>query len=696
MSQGDSYLTFAPLSDPVGIELVDQIERRRYKLHTSDAVSPTPTPAGDFHFPVGEAVEISTTEVVLPRVVGVYVRDDSQSMIAEVEHLDSVSLPEGRYTLELSTQIKTYLQVEGPVEIAADITQTRIEFESESTVAIGARSRHKRPAATVTTTENPHDMMRAIEAFGSALKTADPERSYPTLRGHPPAVELGDELSIPDGLEPPETGITLELPPERSVLYVAAPLAFYLGADLVPGPVPRLTTDTGFEYTFRPDDFEADVERVLKQVFFLDCVTRTEGLYELDLHERAAIESHVDLDFETLYDRPVAEQVEAYLDVPFELVTDHVPEWRLTAHVETTPETIEQLPFVVDDLAVVRTAAAQTQPEPTVSPEAAQEFTRDDAITRSAATTASPTEQSFVQPEQTDALEEAWIGDSIPIGASKLTKAAFENRLERETTDGNITIDIVVNDSRMNEERTLVDTAYGDRDELPFDVRIHRNVTVDELRSLLAEQTGFLHYIGHTEQDGVKCADGKLDLSTVEETGVDAFLLNSCNSYNQGLALIEAGAIGGIVTLNEVVNESAVTIGETIARLLNAGFPLRAALTIARDESVFGGQYIVVGDGGMTVAQPASMTPSLLEIQRKQEEFEVRFKTFVTDNVGLGSLVMPYLENVDEHYLNSGAIATLGVSKEELVDFLRLERVPVIFEDTLFWSDSDNLHQLLR
>jgi hypothetical protein len=616
-------------------------------------------------------------------------------MIAEVEHLDSVSLPEGEYTLELSTQIKTYLRVDGPVEITADITQTRIEFETESTVAIGARSRHKRPAATITTTENPHDLMRAIEAFGSALKTADPERSYPTLRGHPPAVELGDELSVPDGIEPPETGVTLELPPRRSTLYVAAPLAFYLGADIVPGHTPKLTTDTGFEYTFRREDFEGDVERVLKQVFFLDCVTRTEGLYELDLHERRAIEEHVDLDFETLYDEPIAEQVPAYLDVPFGALEDHIPEWRLTAHVEPTPETIEQLPFVVDDLAVVRTAGRQTETKPTVSPEAGAEFTRDDVITRSTTAESAPEEQSFVQPEQTDALEEAWIGDSIPIGASKLTKAAFENRMDRETTEGDIEIDIVVNDIRMNEERALVDTAYGDREELPFEVQIHRNVTVDGLRALLSERTGFLHYIGHTEHDGVECADGRLDLRTVDETGVDAFLLNSCNSYTQGLALIEAGAIGGIVTLNEVVNDSAVEIGETIARLLNAGFPLRAALTIAREENVFGGQYIVVGDGGMTVAQPASMTPSLLELKRKQGQFELRFQTFVTDNVGLGSLVMPYLKNIDEHYLNSGSVTTIGVSEEELIDFLHLERVPVIFEDTLYWSDSTDLHQLL-
>ncbi|MFC7133484.1 MULTISPECIES: hypothetical protein [Salinibaculum] len=694
MTEGDSYLRFTPLADRGGLEIIDRIERRRYKLHTPAAVSPTPVDPESFRFPVGQAVAVTTSELVLPRVVGVYVRDDTGSMVAEVEHLDSVSLPAGTYTLELSTQIKTYIRVEGPLEIAADFSQTRIGLPESSRVAIGARSRHKRPADTITTTTDPRDMMAAVETFGSALKTADPERSYPTLRGHPPAVELGETLDIPSGIERPDTGIRLELPPTLPAIYVAAPLAFYLGAELEPGTEPRLVTTTGFEHTFSRDRFEREVEHALKQVFFLDCVTRTEGYYEIDLHERNAVEPHLDLDFEALYDQTLAEQVETYLQVPYELLADHIPQWRLTTHVEPTPDAIEQLPFVIDDLSVIRTAETDSQPEPSITPELNREFTRDEVITRSTATSPETTERSFVQPESTGALEEAWIGESIPIGASKLTIDAFENRLERETTDGDITISIVVNDERMNEEEDLVDGVYGDRDNLPFDVSVHRNTTVAELRELLTRRTGFLHYIGHTEQDGLECADGKLDVRTVEETGVDAFLLNSCNSYEQGLSLIEAGGIGGIVTLNEVINEGAVKMGETIARLLNSGFPLRAALTIARDESVLGGQYIVVGDGGMTVTQAATMTPNLLEIEKSGSKYEIHYKTFATDNAGLGSVVIPYFEHVEEYFLSSGEIGTFRLDESGLSRFLELEQVPVRVNDNLFWSRSLRLKDL--
>jgi len=164
--------------------------------------------------------------------------------------------------------------------------------------------------------------------------------------------------------------------------------------------------------------------------------------------------------------------------------------------------------------------------------------------------------------------------------------------------------------------------------------------------------------------------------------------LNSCNSYHQGLALVETGAIGGIVTLNEVINDGAVRIGETVARLLNAGFPLRAALNIAREQSVLGGQYIVVGDGGMTVTQPASVVPYSLELVSENHKFEVTIKTYATDYATLGTVFMPFIPEVDKHFLSSGEIGTFQLSESDLRRFLALENVPVKINGDLRWSSS--------
>jgi hypothetical protein len=406
-------------------------------------------------------------------------------------------------------------------------------------------------------------------------------------------------------------------------------------------------------------------------------------VYSIELRERNELEGRLGLDWAKLYDRPLSERVATYLDVLYALVCDQIPTWRLTAHVDPVSSTVEQLPFVTNDLAVVRSAVSPTaESVGTV----VQSMGDGGTLTRSTTGASDGHDHSFVEPEQTDSLEQAWIGDGVPIGASKVIPEAFQNRLDLEPTDGEITISIVLNDPRMRKERDLVDQAYGDRRALPFDVTVERDLTTAELREHLHRSADFFHYIGHTEEMGFECADGYLDAATLEETGVDAFFLNSCNSYHQGLRLIEAGAVGGVVTLNDVINDGAVRVGETVARLLNAGFPLGAALTIARDESVLGGQYIVVGDGGMTVTQAASRTPNLLRIRERDEGFSMSIRMFTTDETGLGAVYSPNLRDNSEYFLNSGETPSFGVSREELRDFLTLENVPVRTDGQLYWS----------
>jgi hypothetical protein len=359
----------------------------------------------------------------------------------------------------------------------------------------------------------------------------------------------------------------------------------------------------------------------------------------------------------------------------------------LVAHAEPSPQSAEQIPFVVDDLAVVRSVESPTRTEPSLS--TPEDTARSAVLTRSAHTRGGDTdEQPYIQFEPTDSLEQGWIGDGVPIGASKLMRTAFENRLDRDVKTGDISITIVLNDTRMDKERDLVDDAYGNREELPFDVSVRRNLTVEELRETLQSECDFLHYIGHTDADGFECIDGKLDAAELDSTGVDAFLLNACRSYHQGVALVEAGAISGIVTLADIISSEAVSVGELIAKLLNTGFPLRSALTIARDESILGSQYIVVGDGGMTVTQSSSRTPNLIDICAMGPEYSIRIQTYPTDTAGLGTMYKPFIEaNEETYFLNSGHIGDFCLSQSEFQEFLELEDVPVRCTDSsIIWS----------
>ncbi|ADJ16304.1 hypothetical protein [Halalkalicoccus jeotgali] len=670
--------------------VVDTVERRRYSLSLAGSNRPTRTDGATFRFPVDSAVTVDTEAIVLPTGITVYVRDVEGRMLAETRHTAQQSFPEGSYSLELCAPMKIYVRVEGPFEIGSDAERTTISLPERTTVSIGARSKHDRPAATVTTTDDPEDVMAAISTFGSALKTTSPERSYPTLRGHPPTLERGSTLSIPDGLTPPETGITIEVPATLRHAYVVAPLAYYLGATVEPGDRPLIRTDSGFVHPMGTDGtFESAVERTLKQSFLLDCVTRTEGLYPIDLHERRAIEPHVDLDFATLYDRPIGDRLEAYLSVPYPTIEPHLPEWKLTSHVAPFPASIEMLPFLVDDLAVIRTPDVR-RPAPTRSETTAIEgFLRNSTPqnTRKATAAASAAPESYVEPRRTESLEHAWVGDETPMGASKATPQAYRNRLAREQSGGDISIAVVCNDPQMDEERDLVDDVYGSREELPFEVAIHRDLTREELSTVLETDVDFLHYVGHIEPDGFECSDGRLDARSLETVGVDAFLLNGCRSYDQGMALIDGGAIGGIVTLTDVINTGAVTIGSALARLLNNGFPLRAALEVAKDEDVAGEQYIVVGDGGMSVTQAEGGVALLCTVEKSGDGYDVKLKTYPTNVEGMGSIVYPTIGQNREHYINSGSLREFECTTDELQDFFVDSRLPIRVGGDLYWSD---------
>ncbi|MDX1747032.1 MAG: hypothetical protein R3324_13935, partial [Halobacteriales archaeon] len=436
--------------------------------------------------------------------------------------------------------------------------------------------------------------MEAVSSFGSALKTTTCERSYPTLRGHPPTLELGEQQTIPSILESPSTGVTIEIPETYHAVFATATLAYYLGADLRPGEQPQIVTEDGFTYPLGQSGraLERGAERVLKQTFFLDCLTRTEGFFQVNLHERNQLEDALGLDFPSLYDRPLKSQLPAYLQVDYAEIEPYLPRWKLTAYATTEPAYIETLPFLVNDLAVIRSAESGIRQG---RPNGAWTRTDDEVLaadlTRGA--TGSADAPELVRVRESDSIEQAWVGPGAPVGASKAMLEAFEHRLTRSPAAESIEITVVCNAAEMSQEGDLVNEIYGSREDLPFDLSVHHELETDALARLLAEDIDFLHYIGHIDEAGFECRDGHLDAASLEETNVDVFFLNACSSYEQGMNLIRAGSIAGVVTLEDVINSGAERIGLTLARFLNAGFPLWGALNLSKSESIMGGHYLV-------------------------------------------------------------------------------------------------------
>jgi len=587
------------LDDADGLRVRDTAEGEQFPLHADRPVDPTPASTDGFTMPVDTAVAVEASELHLPVFTNVIFWQDGEVLHRADSAETADPLPRGTYEVDFSPPgAKVYVHVEDAVVTPGfGDNRAAIHTESPTRIVVGVRSHHERPVATVTTTEDPRDLMAAVSTFGSALKTHSPDRSWPTLRGHPPAIRRGDELDVPEEVEPPETGVSIEVPPEYGAIYTVAPLAYYLAASVEAGTRPRVIAD-GQSHDLDADDLAASVRSVLEHVFTLDCVVRMAGVYPFRTATADRIEERVDLDYERLFGLSLAERTAAYMDVP-RSATAGLLDWHYTADVAADPAYAPALSYLADELVLVRSPPRQSgQVDLTPSPNALQSA-GDGALARSAAST-SPDPSTFVVPVEAGTPGQSWLADGHAVGAANPTVGSFRRGLEWPDGDGELDVHVVYNDARLRQGDPSLYDSHPFRE---TNVRVSQGLSVGELREALYEEVDFLHFVGHVTESGMVCPDGTLDTRTLAKTGVKAFFLNGCRSYEQGRALLTAGSVGGVVTVDDVMDEAAETVGETVATLLGAGFPLYAILDVLGRTGTRTDRYTILGDGTFAARQ---------------------------------------------------------------------------------------------
>jgi voltage-gated potassium channel Kch len=375
----------------------------------------------------------------------------------------------------------------------------------------------------------------------------------------------------------------------------------------------------------------------------------------------------------------------------------------LTAHLPSTPASVEALPFVLNDLGVVREprGAEYDRPEAIiddyspVNPRSTDDRSSTGGSGAPSSNPASDTgnrEWTLVEPVPTDeSVDHVWFGRGVPVGASKGTLEAFRNRLDQqeERTDA-IDITVVCNDERMLDEHESLEAVYGRREDFPFEVTSHFGLSREGFATLLErDDSDFLHYIGHATPEGLRCSDGKLDVRDLDSVGVDVFFLNACDSYEQALALTERGALGGVGTLGDVVNAYAIEAGKLTAKLLNQGFPLRAAITLVRENTVIGDQYLVVGDGSVDVAQPEGGAPTVYHVETRDDgDYAVEATAYPTRVFRIGTYFDVTAESFDDKFLLPGTTKPMRMTESELNEYFRWFSGPVRIDGQLHWMDS--------
>ena len=562
----------------------DTAESERFALRFGSRIDPDEASVDEFTNPVDAAVALETGELHYPlRRPATFFRDGEVVHRAEGA-ASSEWLERGTYEIDASPPgAKTYVKVcDAAVRARFEDNHTVLDADPATRVVVGVRSHHEQPAGTVRTTEDPRDVMAAVSTFGSALKTRSPDRSWPTLRGHPPAIELGTTLDVPGHVEPPETGITVEVPPEYGSIFTVAPLAYYLGATVEPGPEPALHA-AGRTVHFDPDALAADVRDCLKHCLVLDGAVRTAGAFPFWTEQTNALDDRVELDYEGLFARPLDERTAAYLAVP-RSATAGLVGWHLTADVAPEPRYAAALPYLVGDLAAIRS--------PPPEPERVERAPEPDALARSLADQPRET-AAAVRPVRPDTPGHVWAAEGFAVDAVNPTVGSFRRGFEWPSGDGALDVHVVYNDERLAAPDEL---AYDTHETEDTEVRVSHSLTTAELQEALLSETDFLHFVGHVTERGMVCPDGELDVRTLPTTGVGAFFLNGCRSYEQGFALLTAGAAGGIVTVDDVEDEVAGSVGRDAAMLLDAGFPLYGVLDALGQTGTDTSRYTVLGD----------------------------------------------------------------------------------------------------
>ncbi|MFT4883948.1 MAG: hypothetical protein ACI8U4_001461, partial [Natronomonas sp.] len=635
------------------------------------------------------AVETTISGFEISGITHSFVRDRSGQMLLSTDHNCEHSLPADDYYIELSTSVKLYLEVSGSISIDADSERLRVSFDGPTRVTFGSRSPRSQPPETVTTTENPEDVMTALSCLGEGILADSPDRSYPTIRGHPPEITLGDELEVPDNTDPHDSDVVFELPPRVDALYPAVPLVYYLDASIEPGERPRLVAGGETLYETTVDELPSVVKDLLPHVFLLDCLARRAGFYPFEIGTHEHVADDLPFDPADYYDRPTAEQLQAYLEVPFETLKPHLPQWSATAHVEPAPKHATAMPYLAAQLAFIDCTTYPRVTGNEARRASLKAFIGDGGPGATRATTDVFNEQAaFVDlsPDERT-LSDIWVGEDIPLRANKFLAEGYRNRYQREPAETTgITVTIVCNESWMDGEAVAVEELYSAAERLPFDVRTHDGLRCEELADVLQRDTDFFHYIGHAEPQGLQCPDGFLDVEMLPSVGAEMFFLNACQSYRQAAALVDSGSIGGIATLSDVIDEAAATVGRTTARLLDQGFPLRDALRLARSHSFTGGQYLTVGDDSGTLVRSMGSIPNQCVVTEHADGYSLSMRSYTTNRYGQGAMITPQLEPDGTRFLSGTLAGPYDVSGEELREFLELRNVPVEFEGEFYWA----------
>jgi hypothetical protein len=502
-------------------------------------------------------------------------------------------------------------------------------------------------------------------------------------------MEFRDREAVESALEEcPDTDTEIVVPDADSDglahLLPTAGLLHYVGAEATIDPDASGTHLRAGAETYHLGDDPQTVDQtatdLLRTIFFLDCLARTGGPYGTDLVERKLLEE-LALDAGTLYEMPLAQRVQTYLNTTQVYnggrsgvdVLERLPEWHLGLHVEPTLDRVPALSHYLGRLADVYTPEAATLETLADRGNWAERTTRSNR--------AHTAGDLMVAPDQR-ARTVGWYGPRRALGGFNVVGDGTPR--PRPLAEGNLSVTVVQAAEEFVDDEAVAD--YYREPDLPMDVSVLDSPTADELQAAFERPTDLLHFVGHCENSGLRCADGTMAAGVIDECQVEAFFLNACGSLGFAEKLVERGAAAGAATTRAVFGETAGRVGCNWARLLAHGWSIERALDVARSVDDPAG-YVAVGDGTHILTEGDDPVPSEYSLNRTEAEVD-RLEISCNSPLNPGTGHKPELKQISHL---SATVQYVPIDDPRTEAILPLLDYPVQADGELVWDTSSIL-----
>ncbi|WP_049979722.1 hypothetical protein [Halolamina rubra] len=600
------------------------------------------TPATDawFDVPVDDAVSLTTESLEFHGAPSAQLRN--------VHGEDYGSLTDGTFSIEgesyvdLTTAMKLLVYVDGEVTgryvgDAENPDSLLLTFDDSARVVVGARSFHDAPIATMTVSDDPEELMTAVSHLGSAVKEWSAERSWPTLRGHPPAIEVGDELAVPDRLSVPDTEVTVAVPPDTADVLRVTPLAYYFGADVVAGDRAELRLGTQHvEPLGTGAELERSVDDLLAHAIVLDSLVRIDGYYSLPRREYDELAPELPFYPPELYDEPIHRQLLEYLEVPFETTRPYAPTWHAVGTLRPTVADAEAVPYLLNTLARVHVTPDGVPRDPPPAAGKPVEFSTNDAVTHNTAAIPPAARERAADHE----ARQSGDAEVLFVGWEPPGRDAFE----------------------------AVDWDRFKLDEAPT-ATYRSSVTRAELRSLLATEYAHVHYGNRVTEKGFVCSDGVLAFDDCPAGSVGAV------SFAWGQPRTDP--LTGLLDTASVVclpdEQLSVVAAQELAVYLVLGRSVASSAQLTGIDAV---RYL--GDALLPVAhRPVGYCPTVFYVERGDDGFHVSTQHDTDERDLIGRVSFSRFEKMPDKFRLSGTRIRMSepVSADELGDLLTIDGI---------------------